>query len=179
MKYKSTVHLNGEVFSLDVASSEKLEANSHLQPKGEVKVIKFSDEEVFLGKTSEVVHIDLITLHMYAKIGCEFNNPISQGAYFTIGFKHLQPEENFSCFAVDNQIKLTGTFSFECNVKDVLAADLKNNALVILSSICIRSGSDLLNYTKYGDNWELEKQEKISYINGENDNFIQKRGKIE
>jgi len=64
-------------------------------------------------------------------------------------------------------------------VKDVLAADLKNNASVILSSICIRSGSDLLNYTKYGDNWELEKQEKISYINFENDNFIQKRGTIE
>jgi hypothetical protein len=64
-------------------------------------------------------------------------------------------------------------------VKDVLAADLKNNAIVIMSSISIRSGSDLLNYTKYGDNWELEKQEKTSYLNGENNNFILKRGKIE
>lgn len=179
MKFKSSVYFEDEVFQLDITSSETVTKNPYLQPAGEVRVVKFSDEDVFLGKTSEVIHIDYITLHMYAKIGCKFNNPISQGAYFTIGYKKLDPKENFSCFAIDDQIKLSGTLSFECNVKDSLAADFKNNALVILSSISVRTESEILKYTKYGKNWELEKQERADYISCKNNEFILRRGRIE
>lgn len=179
MKYKSVVHFEDEVFRLDVTSSETLTRNPYLQPAGEIRVVKFSDEEVFLGKTSEIVHIDSITLQMYAKIGCKFSNPISQGAYFNIGYKKLDSKENFSCLAIGEQIKLSGALSFECIVKDSIAADFQNNAIVILSSVSIRTGSELLKFTKYGKNWELEKKERVSYIGGENNKFILKRGRIE
>lgn len=179
MKYKSVVYFEDVIFQLDISSSETVTNNPYLQPTGEVPVVKFSEDDIFLGKTSEILHIDSITVNMYAKPGFEFNNPISQGAYFIIGYKKIDPKENFSCFAIGEQIKLSGALSFECNVKDSIAADFQNNAIVILSSVSIRTGSELLKYTKYGKNWELEKKERVSYIGGENNKFILKRGRIE
>lgn len=179
MKYKGTLVFKETKFSLDVSSSEKIEANPSLNPDGDVNAIKFTPAEEFIGEKSKVIHIDHLTLHMYSKFGHDLASPLSQGAYFTIASNKLNAQHDFKCSVIKNSIVLAGKLSFECTVKDVLTQDFKNNTIVLFSSIALRSGSDLLNYTKYGENWELEREEKNKFLKEGDDSFILNRGQFE
>ena len=75
MKYKGTLVFKETKFSLDVSSSEKIEANPSLNPDGDVNVIKFTPAEEFIGEKSKVIHIDHLTLHMYSKFGHDLASP--------------------------------------------------------------------------------------------------------
>lgn len=179
MKYKGTLVFKATTFRLDVSSSEKIEANPSLNPEGDVSLIKFTPAEEFNGEKSKVIHIDHVTLHMYSKFGHDLSSPLSQGAYFTIDYNKLNAHDDFKCLVTNNSIVIAGKLSFECTVKNVLTQDFKNNTIVLFSSIALRSGSDLLNYTKYGENWELEREEKNKFLKEGDDSFILNRGQID
>ena len=58
-------------------------------------------------------------------------------------------------------------------IKDILYNDVINSKLLIFDSITIRVRTEVLTFTKYGENWEQEKIDRNLFsANGDNTYLI-------
>jgi hypothetical protein len=75
-------------------------------------------------------------------------------------------------------VLLNGTLKFVVTVKDVIVKDLRNSNSLVFSGVNIRTGKEILSFTKYGENWELEKEERDRFANSGDTSYLSGRPNI-
>ena len=103
---------------------------------------------------------------------------MSKGAQIHIDFKKLSAVTDFICQVDGNSVLLNGSLKFAVNVKDAISKDLQQSDSLIFSNIDIRTGPEILSFSKYGEDWELERKERDLYANSDDKSYISGRPKI-
>lgn len=178
MKFKGQIEFNNNRYFLDVNSSEKIKEKRAVLQDGIVPIIQFTENDEFMGKRSEVIHIDSVTLNLASRYGYNFQNNLSKGARIHMDFKKLTAVTDFRCQIDGNSVLLNGSLKFVVNVKDVISKDLQQSDSLIFSNIDIRTGPEILSFSKYGEDWELERKERNLYADSDDKSYISGRPKI-
>ena len=179
MKFKGKIQFSGERFILDVSSREKLVLNPELLSNEDIRLVKFNKEELFLGEDRNINHIDHFEMTLASVPNYKFESSLSRGARFPISYNNANINGQFLCPYIDGELQLEGEIEFTLNIKDALSKDFKNSGLILFSGVSVRVGKgELLNFTKYGENWEQERTEQKLFWDEGKLHFIQGRPKV-
>jgi len=178
MKYKGQIEFDNIGYLLNVNSREKIEQKRAVLQDIEVPIIHFTDADEFYGKPSDQIHIDSISMSLARRFGYNFESSLAQNANIMIQYRKLTASEDFKCQIKGTSVLLNGTLKFVVTVKDVIVKDLRNSNSLVFSGVNIRTGKEILSFTKYGENWELEKEERDRFANSGDTSYLSGRPNI-
>lgn len=149
---------------------------------GELPIIKiWSDEEYFTGLHRDTSYLNSIRLRLLSNGSHSFSHNLSNGSTYTASFNNFIEFSTLSFTFSENGIRVTGTITVAMSILQEMMDDVTNSGLLYLESceFSAKNHSDNLVFTKYGHNWELERQEEELYTEGHSVDFISGRPKIE
>jgi hypothetical protein len=177
-KINGKIIFSNEIFELDLSSSKKAEIFSNIKNNEKIDIINLSKTDILFRKDRKINHIDHFTLKLTRNISYSFENALSDGSYYNISFNNFSKYDNFSCTYNNGKININGEILFKLGIKDILYNDLVNSGLLIFDSITIRVRTEVLTFTKYGENWEQEKIDRNLFSANGDSTYLTNRPKF-
>jgi hypothetical protein len=174
-KLKITLNFDNLQLKPDVATSEDSETLDSLQ--NEIPVIRqWTENELFLGESGKLNHLDHLTLNLGTTKSDVLKQSISGWARFPIGFQKILDSSGLQMVFNKTLLTINGQITISLNVKESIWPDVTNfQHRLLFSSLNFRlkHSGKIATFTKYGENWELESNQKKLYIAELDDSYVQ------
>ena len=175
-----TINFEETPLFLSINPTEKSELVNRFFTKVPI-VQTWTDEEIFLGKDRAFSYLDSITLTLMLKSSDEPKKALSSWCFLVIPYNKLIKHDSLTIKNQDNSIILNGEIKAKIGVKDALYPDiiaLKERLQFNNVFFRVENSGDILEFNKYGDNWDLESKEKKEFNQDLNDLYLIHRPKI-
>jgi hypothetical protein len=176
-KVNVRINFKGFKFSPDLATTEKEEA----LVQGEIPIVRnWGDDELFVGADRNASYLCWISLILAGNNLSSIENKLSGFSSYTIEFNKFNQFDSLSFSFEGDSIIVNGSINLMFTVKKELYSDFLNHGQLIVDQLGFRlkGSTDIFVFTKYGKNWELERNDKSDYINNLSDDYISGRPEI-
>ena len=180
-KIKIRISFNDEKFAPTTSTLEKAALLQSFK-FGQPPIVKvWTDSEVFNGTSGETSHISWIKLRLLNNGTQSFSHKLSNGSNYVASFNNFIEFSTLSFTFSEEGISVKGSMVITLSILQEMLDDVTKSGLLYFDQFgfIAKNNTDLLEFSKYGHQWEKEREEEDLYSKGNSVDFISGRPKIE
>lgn len=180
-KIKIRISFNDEKFTPTTSTLEKA-ALLQTFKFGQPPIVKvWTDSEVFNGTNGETSHLSWIKLRLLNNGTQSFSHKLSNGSNYVASFNNFIEFSTLSFTFSEEGISVKGSIVITLSILQEMLDDVTKSGLLYFDQFgfIAKNNTDLLEFSKYGHQWEKEREEEDLYSKGNSIDFISGRPKIE
>lgn len=144
-------------------------------------VKKWSDDEVFIGQHHETSHLSWVQLSLISNGKYEFSNKLSSSSLFVVTYDNLSEFQTLDFSFSGKSVSVNGSLLLTFSIPSEYISDTTQSGLLYVDQLGFRPKGirDIFEFSKYGHNWESERDEAAAFRKGASTNFMSNRPIVE